>query len=71
MPDERKKKEVSRTELLDVIIAQHKAMDWLLAELSKRDKTFLPTETPIWPVVKRVVAILSIEGRKWQREGKW
>ena len=67
----REKKEVSRIELLDTILAQHKAMDWLLAELTKRDKRFSVTQTPVWPVLKRVAAILSIEGRKWQREGKW
>ncbi len=31
------------------IAAQHDAIDVLLAQLIEKDKTFLPTKSPVWP----------------------
>lgn len=36
---------------LDVLRAQHKAIDCLLAMLIEKDRTFFPTKSALWPLI--------------------
>ena len=37
--------------LLDATQAQHRALDWCLARLIRLDRTFMPSQSPIWPIL--------------------
>lgn len=38
-------------EVLAACEAQHKAIDWLLARLIELDRGFMPTKSPVWPML--------------------
>jgi hypothetical protein len=53
---------------IEVIKAQHEAIDWLMASLIARDKTFMPTQSPVWPAVEQGTCDTSLE-QALEREG--
>jgi hypothetical protein len=44
--------------VLTALKDEHEAIDWLLARLCTLDRTFFPSESPIWPTVERGAALL-------------
>lgn len=61
-------KDYALADLLAHIEAQHDAIDTLLAMLATRDKTFRPSKSAVWPVVKRTQDVLK-HGRSTLEEG--
>jgi hypothetical protein len=50
-------------ELLAAAEAQHDALDTLLAMLTERDKTFMPTKSPAWPALLQGNAAIKLAHR--------
>lgn len=51
-------------ELVEVVRAQHQAIDWLMATLIQKthalgEPSFYPSKSPVWPAVQRGAAALA------------
>lgn len=51
------------TELLDLVVEQHKAIDHLMAVLVARDDSFMPSKSRVWPTVVKASDMMKRLGR--------